>query len=71
MPDLPPLRFAAIGLDHRHIYDQVGRLLDLGATASAIWTPATRCRCEGFVERFPQIERVDDPRRLLEDRRSS
>ena len=31
MADHPPLKFAAIGLDHRHIYHQVGRLLDLGA----------------------------------------
>jgi len=26
----PPFRFAAIGLDHRHIDHQVGRLLELG-----------------------------------------
>jgi hypothetical protein len=27
----PPLKFAAIGLGHRHIYHQVGRLLVFGA----------------------------------------
>jgi hypothetical protein len=26
------LRFAVIGLDHRHIYGQVQRLLELGCT---------------------------------------
>ena len=31
----PPLRFAAIGLDHRYIYHQVGRLLALRAQAEA------------------------------------
>ena len=29
MPEHPTLTFAAIGLDHRHIYHMVGRLLAL------------------------------------------
>jgi hypothetical protein len=33
-----PLRFAAVGLDHRHIYDQVQSLLDVGAECVGYWT---------------------------------
>lgn len=70
MPDtrLPPLRFAAVGLDHRHIYDQVQSLLDVGAQCVGYWTEGTPKTLEGFVRRFPQIPRVDDRRRLLDDR---
>jgi predicted dehydrogenase len=64
---LPPLRFAAIGLDHRHVYDQVQSLLDVGAQCVGYWTQGTPKTLEGFVKRFPQVPRVDDRRRLLDD----
>jgi predicted dehydrogenase len=67
MADHPPLTFAAIGLDHRHIYHQVGRLLDLGATCKGYYSRDSAVPLEGFVTRFPQLERVADPRVLLED----
>ena len=67
MRDHPPLKFAAIGLDHRHIYHQVGRLLDLGAECKGYYSRDSAVPLEGFVERFPQLERVADPRVLLED----
>ncbi|MCY4454061.1 MAG: Gfo/Idh/MocA family oxidoreductase [Immundisolibacterales bacterium] len=64
---VPPLRFAAIGLDHRHIYHQVGRLLDLGCTCTGFWTEGEPQPLGGFLERFPDLSRADDPARLLED----
>ena len=67
MADHPPLTFAAIGLDHRHIYHQVGRLLDLGAQCKGYYSRDSVVPLEGFVRRFPQLERVADPRVLLED----
>ncbi|MDF2782061.1 MAG: Gfo/Idh/MocA family oxidoreductase [Geminicoccaceae bacterium] len=67
MADHPPLIFAAIGLDHRHIYHQVGRLLDLGAECKGYYSRDSAVPLEGFVERFPQLKRVADPRALLED----
>jgi predicted dehydrogenase len=63
----PPLKFAAIGLDHRHIYHQVGRLLDLGAECKGYYSRDSAVPLAGFVERFPQLKRVADPRVLLED----
>jgi predicted dehydrogenase len=63
----PPLKFAAIGLDHRHIYHQVGRLLELGAECKGYHSRDDAVPLEGFVRRFPDLERVADARALLED----
>ena len=54
----PPLRFAALGLDHRHIYHQVGRLLELGYECAGYWTDGDPQPLGGFLERFPDLERV-------------
>jgi predicted dehydrogenase len=61
------LRFAAIGLDHRHIYEMTGRLLELGCECVGYWTEGEPQPLEGFVRRFPHIPRVADKLRLLED----
>jgi predicted dehydrogenase len=67
MPDHPTLKFAAIGLDHRHIYHQVGRLLALGAKCKGYHARDSAAPLQGFVERFPDLERVTDPQALLDD----
>ena len=54
----PPLRFAAVGLDHRHIYHQVGRLLELGCECAGYWTDGDPQPLGGFLERFPALPRV-------------
>ena len=62
------MRFAAIGLDHRHIYHMVGGLLEAGAHCAG-FDPATSDPrvLVGFRERFPQLaearadELLDDP----------
>jgi predicted dehydrogenase len=67
MADHPPLKFAAIGLDHRHIYHQVGRLLDLGAECKGYYGRDSALPLDGFMRRFPDLPRVRDVRALLED----
>jgi predicted dehydrogenase len=67
MADHPPLVFAAIGLDHRHIYHQVGRLLELGAVCQGYHSRDDAVPLSGFVERFPALRRVADPQVLLDD----
>jgi predicted dehydrogenase len=67
MSDLAPLRFGVIGIDHAHIYEQVGRLLELGCKCVGWYTEGEPLPLEGFRRQFPQLERVDDRRRLLED----
>jgi len=61
------IKFAAIGLDHRHIYEMVGRLIGHGAECVGWWTEGEPQPLAGFLKRYPDIPRVDDKRRLLED----
>lgn len=64
---LPPLKFAAVGLDHRHIYDQVQSLIDVGGECVGFWTQGRPKTLEGFVKRFPHVPRVADRHALLDD----
>jgi len=66
-PHVRPIKFAAIGLDHRHIYEMVGRLIEHGAECVGWWTEGEPQPLAGFLKRYPDIPRVDDKRRLLED----
>jgi predicted dehydrogenase len=61
------MRFAAIGLDHRHIYHMVAGLLEAGAECAG-FDPATSDErvLAGFRERFPDL-RPAEARRLLDD----
>lgn len=61
------LRVAAIGLDHRHIYGQVGSILDVGAELVGYWTEGEPQPLAGFQKRFPEASRFADRRALLED----
>ncbi len=62
-----PIKFAAIGLDHRHIYEQVGRLLELGCECAGYWTEGEPQPLGGFIKRFPHLKRVENKAQLLED----
>lgn len=61
------LRVAALGLDHRHIYGQVGSMLNVGAELAGYWTEGEPGTLAGFKKRFPDARRVADRRELLED----
>jgi len=61
------VRFAAIGLNHSHIYCQVELLLRAGAEFVAFHSPEDDLAVP-FAERFPQARRVADRRAILEDR---
>ncbi len=61
------ITFAVIGLDHRHIYEQTSRLLGLGCQCAGYWTEGEPQPLKGFTERFPDIGRIDDPRRIFDD----
>ena len=60
------IRFAAIGLNHSHIYGQVELLLRAGAEFVAFHSPEDDLAIP-FAERFPQAKRVADRRAILED----
>ncbi len=62
------MRFAAIGLDHRHVYHMVGGLLEAGATCVGFDPATSDARVlAGFRERFPTLPEspadrlIDDP----------
>lgn len=61
------MRFAAIGLDHRHIYHMVGELIAAGATCVG-FDPRTSDErvLSGFGERFPELKPIEAAR-LLDD----
>jgi predicted dehydrogenase len=61
------IRFAVIGVDHRHIYEMTGRLLELGHECAGYWTIGEPQPLAGFIKRYPHIPRVADKRRLIED----
>ncbi|WP_421853349.1 Gfo/Idh/MocA family protein [Oricola sp.] len=62
-----PLTLGVIGVDHRHIYGQLANMQALGCTCKGWWTEGDPQPAAGFVERFPDVPRVDDRRRLLDD----
>ena len=61
------IRFAAIGLDHRHIYHHVAELIAAGAECAGYCPQTSDPRVlAGFRERFPELRPVDRER-LLDD----
>ncbi|MFK0164779.1 Gfo/Idh/MocA family protein [Rhizobium sp. NPDC090279] len=61
------LRFAAIGLNHDHIYGQVNVMLRAGAELVAFHAIEDDLAAV-FAGRFPQAKRVADKSEILEDR---
>jgi predicted dehydrogenase len=66
MREVAPLKFAVIGIDHPHIYEQVARLLELGCECVGWQTDGEPRTIEGFRQQFPQLQRVQDHRQLIE-----
>lgn len=59
-------RFAAIGLDHLHIFEQVAALMAAGAEFVAFHASQPE-QADGFADMFPDARRVVDEREILED----
>jgi predicted dehydrogenase len=60
------IKFAAIGLNHNHIYGQVDCLLREGAEFVAFYAPEDDLAVP-FGQKYPQAKRVADRRAILED----
>jgi predicted dehydrogenase len=60
------IRFAVIGIDHRHAYGMTENLIAAGATCAGWWTHGSPDTVDGYVKRFPDAPRVDDYRTLLD-----
>ena len=61
------MKFAAIGIDHRHIFGMAANLMAEGAEFGGWWTEGEPEPLEGFVKRFPDVPRVDHWQALLDD----
>jgi len=61
------VRFAAIGLNHFHIYGQIDLLLKAGAEFVAYHGEEEKFFDRPFAKHYPQAKKMDDPRRILED----
>jgi len=61
------LKFAAIGLDHRHIYGQSENMQAVGAEFCAWWTDGEPGTLDGFDKRFPGVPRVANRQAILDD----
>lgn len=61
------LRFAAIGINHDHIYAQVDSLLQAGGELVSFHAVEDDLAAR-FAQRYPQAPRVEDRRRILEDK---
>ena len=66
MSNPPPIRFAAIGLNHGHIYAQVNLLLRAGAELAGYYAPEPALRAE-FERAFPAAPLAPSAEALLED----
>jgi predicted dehydrogenase len=63
---MKPIRFAAIGINHDHIYGQTHCLLNAGAELAGFYAVEEDLAVL-FAARFPGVPRLDDQRRLLDD----
>ncbi|UWQ97644.1 Gfo/Idh/MocA family oxidoreductase [Rhodobacteraceae bacterium S2214] len=62
-----PLNFAAIGIDHRHIFGMSESMIEVGAEFVGWWTAGSPPPLDGFIKRFPDVPRVTDVETLLAD----
>ncbi|WP_179378696.1 Gfo/Idh/MocA family protein [Jannaschia marina] len=53
------IRFAALGLDHRHIYGMAANLMAEGAAFAGWWTEGEPETLPGFRKRFPDVPARD------------
>lgn len=62
------IRFAALGLDHRHIYGMSQGMIDAGCDFAGFWTDGNPQPTAGFVKRFPNVPRAADVDTILNDK---
>jgi len=62
-----PIRVAAIGLNHPHIYGMTRAVVNAGAELVALYAEEDDLAA-AYQKAFPQVQRVADRRQILEDR---
>ena len=60
-------KLGVLGIDHGHIFGMLGHMKAAGCSCAKWWTDGQAVTETKFREVFPDLERVDDRRRILED----
>jgi len=60
-------RFAAVGLDHGHIYGMSNGLIEAGAEAAWVYDPDPD-KVEAYVKLFPDVKVADSEEQILSDK---
>lgn len=63
---MKPVKFATVGIAHDHIFGQTACLLNAGAELAGFHA-GDNDLSRAYAQKYPDIPRVDDIRRLLED----
>ncbi len=63
---MAPVRFAVIGIDHRHIFGMVDSLREAGGELAGFYDHGGLR--DWFVEKYPDAKRISDKRQILEDK---
>ncbi len=60
-------KFAALGIEHRHIFGMAAHLIEEGAEFVGWWNEGTPATTASFEKRFPTVPRTTDRQTLLND----
>ena len=62
-----PIKLGVLGIDHGHIFGMLGNMMREGCTCTHWWTDGAAVTEYKFREVFPDLEKVADRRRILDD----
>ncbi|MEM1287822.1 MAG: Gfo/Idh/MocA family oxidoreductase [Pseudomonadota bacterium] len=61
------IKFAALGIDHRHIFGMAENLQNIGGEFVSWWSEGAPNTFDSFMKRFSGVPRVDIKERILDD----
>ena len=62
-----PIKLGVIGIDHGHIFGMLSSMQDEGCACDAYWTDGPAVTETKFNQVFPEVVKVEDRRRILDD----
>ena len=62
-----PLKISVMGIDHGHIFDMLDEMLKESCVCESWWTDGSPLTLKEFNKKYPNIKRVDDKLKILED----
>jgi len=61
------LKLGVLGIDHAHIFNMLGNMLKHGCYCNHWWSQDPSSNDKDFIEAFPELEKIDDAQRIIED----